>query len=921
MQKKVLVIGIGNLLLQDEGVGIHIARELQKENLPGGVEVIDGGAGGFDLLPHFSRAEKIIIIDAAEMGLPPGAVIRFDSSQIKLWSKGEKLSAHEVGLPEVIEMIKFLDPHPPQVVIWGIQPKEISWGMELSPEVAAIIPDVKRAILQEVQALLFSDETIRSNPMLIRRRFFLKGVVQGVGFRPFVYGLAVKYGLSGWVNNSSAGVYIEVEGSKEAIENFTADLKKEKPPRARVEYLNFLDLPPAGYKVFEIRESSAEAGEYQLISPDIATCPACQEEIFNPADRRFRYPFTNCTNCGPRFTIIQDIPYDRPNTTMAKFTMCPDCQQEYEDPADRRFHAQPNACPRCGPHLEIWDERGNKLEGNDPLRVTMELLKNGKIVAIKGLGGFLLACDAQNEQAVLRLRERKKRPAKPFAVMFPNLNQIREHCLINEKEEEILLSPESPIVLLPWKENSSIAQGVAPGQKYLGVMLPYTPLHHLLLKESGMILVMTSGNLSEEPIAKDNLEARQRLQGIADAFLVHDRDIYVQYDDSVIMVVEEETGIIRRARGYAPFPIRLPFALRPILACGAEVKNTFCLTRDHYAFVSQHIGDMENIETLEHFQRTIEIYQRLFRLCPEWIAYDLHPEYLSTKYALNMKGKKIGVQHHFAHLVSCLAENGVDGPAIGLTFDGLGYGPDGTFWGGEFLIGDYRSFQRLAHLEYIPLPGGEAAIKHPWRMALSYLYTLMGKEELLRHLCRWPISTQEKVPFILQQIDKRINSPLTSALGRLFDGVSALLGLCSSITYEGQAAVELEMIADPQVNAAYDFKVEEEKGEQVIRLKPLWAGILKDLAEGVNPAVISGKFHNTIVEMSLHLGQQIAQRRGIRRIALSGGVFQNRLLLKKMKAALRASGFEVFTHHLVPCNDGGISLGQAVIAHFAAAHI
>lgn len=917
MAKKILVIGVGNLLLRDEGVGIHVIKELQKRELPPDVEVFDGGVGGLDLLPYFSQAEKVFLIDAAEMGLEPGAVVRLDPEQLNQSEKGVSFSAHEIGLAEVIELSRALNNDSLKIVIFGIQPKEISWGMELSAEVAAVIPQVIKAVFQEINSSLGKKDESEA-PLVSRRRFFLKGVVQGVGFRPFVYALANRYGLRGWVNNSSAGVYIEVEGPKEAIENFTIDLKKKAPPRARVEALDFFDLPPWGYEAFEIKESAEEKGAYQLISPDIATCAACQEEIFNPPDRRYRYPFTNCTNCGPRFTIIKDIPYDRPKTTMAKFFMCAECQHEYEDPANRRFHAQPNACPQCGPRLEIWNSTGEKIPATDPLAAAIKLLQAGKIVALKGLGGFLLACDAQNREAVRRLRERKKRPAKPLAVMFLNLAQIKEHCWVNEQEEEILSSPESPIVLLRWKDNSPIVPEVAPGQKYLGAMLPYTPLHHLLLQESGLILVMTSGNLSEEPIAKENEEAKERLGGMADAFLLHDRDIYVQYDDSVVAVIDGQASIIRRARGYAPFPIKLPLVLKPILACGGELKNTFCLTRDHYAFISQHIGDLENLETWEHFQRTIKIYQELFRLQPEWIAYDLHPEYLSTKYALHLAGQKIGVQHHYAHFISCLAENEVDGPAIGLTFDGLGYGTDGNLWGGEFLIGDYRTFFRYAHLEYIPMPGGAAAIKNPWRMALAYTYIFMGQEELLKHLFRWPISGSEKISLILQQIDKRINSPLTSSLGRLFDGVAALLGLCPSISYEGEAAVELEMIANPKVSGAYDFQIEDEKGQEVIRLKPLWAGILKDLVKELSPAEISGKFHNTIVEMSLSLCQQIARRQGIKRVALSGGVFQNRLLLEKLKSNLRDAGFEVFTHHLVPCNDGGISLGQAVIAHFAA---
>jgi len=749
-----------------------------------------------------------------------------------------------------------------------------------------------------------------------RRRFFLEGVVQGVGFRPFVYGLALRHGLKGWVNNSSAGVHVEVEGEKEAIENFTRELPQQTPPRARIESLRFEDLEAAGFHSFEIRESVEEAGKYQLISPDIATCPACRSEVFNPQDRRHRYPFTNCTNCGPRFTIIEDIPYDRPKTTMAKFRMCPDCQREYDDPADRRFHAQPNACPRCGPKIELGDGDGKGIKVTDPISTAIGFLKEGKILALKGLGGFLLACDAGDPSAVERLRQRKGRPDKPFAVMLGDLPAVKDHCLVAEKEEMLLLSPESPIVLLRWKKSSSIAKAVAPRQKYLGVMLPYTPLHYLLLEESEMALVMTSGNLSEEPIAKDNEEALSRLHGIADAFLMHDRDIYVQYDDSVTAVVNDQPTIIRRARGYAPFPIRLPFSLKPILACGAELKNTFCLTRDEYAFVSQHIGDMENLETLNHFQRTVDLYQRLFRIRPEIVAYDLHPEYLSTKYARRLAGDKIGVQHHFAHMASCLAENGERGPVIGLAFDGLGFGADGNLWGGEFLVGDYRSFERRAHFEYVPMPGGAAAIQNPWRMALSYLYTFLGREGLMRHLPIFAQAKEEKIRVILRQIDRQINSPLTSSCGRLFDAVSALLELCVSVSYEGQAAVELEMIADPGEVGAYEFFVEEEEGKEIIRLKPMIEGILRDLEKATTHPVIAGKFHNTLVRIGVSTCQGIKRRGGPKKVALTGGVFQNRLLSEKMRVALEKAGFSVLLHRRVPCNDGGLSLGQAVIANF-----
>ena len=752
---------------------------------------------------------------------------------------------------------------------------------------------------------------------LLRRSFVVKGIVQGVGFRPFVYGLARKCDLMGWVKNSSAGVYIEVEGAPKVIEQFTEQLPLQAPPRSRIESLKFEDLPPAGFRSFAIEKSLEEEGQYQLISPDIATCKACREEIFAPEDRRYRYPFTNCTNCGPRFTIIEDIPYDRPKTTMAKFRMCPRCQKEYDEPLDRRFHAQPNACPVCGPRLELCDSHGSPLPTADPLRSAVALLKDGKILAIKGLGGFLLACDARSEAAVQELRRRKVRPDKPFAVMLADLADARIHCRVSQEEERLLLSPESPIVLLPWEENSAIAEAVAPGQKYLGVMLPYTPLHHLLLGEASIPLVMTSGNLSEEPIAKDNEEALSRLNKIADAFLYHDRDIYVQYDDSVTAVVGGSAVILRRARGYAPFPVALPFSLKPILACGAELKNTFCLTRDQYAFVSQHIGDMENLETLNHFQRTLDLYRKLFRIQPEIVAYDLHPEYLSTKYARQLPvEEKIGIQHHFAHMASCMAENGEQGPVIGLSFDGLGYGPDGTLWGGEFLVGDFGSYERRAYFETTPMPGGTTAIQHPWRMALSYLYAFLGREGLIPYLPLLGSREDEKIGILLQQIDKRINAPLTSSCGRLFDGVSALLGLVSSISYEGQAAVALEMIADEREQAAYAFSSDEKTEGEVIRFQPMFAEIIQDLKQGTSKATIAAKFHNTLVKIGVTVCRRILSQGGPKKVALSGGVFQNRFLLERMKAALENAGFEVLIHRQVPCNDGGLSLGQAVIANF-----
>jgi len=750
------------------------------------------------------------------------------------------------------------------------------------------------------------------------------GVVQGVGFRPFVYRLAREHNLKGWVRNTSGNVEIEVEGAEESLENFLGDLEAKAPPMARIEKVEATFYPPRGYTQFEICESLSQEGKYQLVSPDIATCEDCKRELFCPTDRRFRYPFTNCTNCGPRFTIIEDIPYDRPKTTMRKFEMCPECQREYDKPLDRRFHAQPNACPKCGPSLELVDSNGNPIDGNDAIKTASALLKAGKILAIRGLGGFQLACDATNEEAINLLRTRKRRLSKPLAVMAGNLEEIKNHCFISPEERKLLQSPECPIVLLRWKHNSSnISPAVAPNLKYIGVMLPYTPLHHILLRETGIPLIMTSGNLSEEPIAKDNDEALTRLQGIADYFLLHNRDIFARYDDSVY-VVEDVPQAIRRARGYAPYPIFLPFESKQILACGAELKNTFCLTKDEHAFLSQHIGDMENEETLEHFENTIELYKKLFRINPQIVAYDMHPEYLATEYALKVSEewglKSIPVQHHHAHIVSCLVENRVEGPVIGVAFDGTGYGTDGTIWGGEFLLTDWHSFQRVGHLEYVPLPGGTAAINKPYRMALSYLYTLLGEDFSLEGL---PISkvNSAELDIIKQQLKRGINSPLTSSAGRLFDAVSALAGVRGEIDYEAQAAIELEMLAPDELDEfegkSYPLSIIKDQGIKVVKLEELISTIVDDVRNQVPTPIISLKFHNTMAQIIAEMCKTIAKESGINKVALSGGVFQNRLLLKLATSALHKNDLTVLTHHLVPCNDGGISLGQAVIANFS----
>jgi hydrogenase maturation protein HypF len=761
----------------------------------------------------------------------------------------------------------------------------------------------------------------------------VRGIVQGVGFRPFVYGLAVEHNLKGWVYNTSEDVRIEVEGEAEAVEQFERELETKAPPLAHIENVTIEYHPSLGYKNFEIRQSQAQEGKYQLISPDVATCQACLGELLNPEDRRYRYPFTNCTNCGPRFTIIEDMPYDRPKTTMRYFQMCPQCQAEYDNPLDRRFHAQPNACPKCGPQVELVDNRGNPVTESNPVAAASQILKEGKIVAIKGLGGFLLACDAMNDTVVKTLRQRKKRSSKPFAIMVTDVDETRRHCYVSPEEENLLTSPQSPIVLMRWRENSSVSREVAPNLRFLGIMLPYTPLHHILLRDTGQPLVMTSGNLSEEPIARDNDEALGRLSGIADYFLIHNRDIYSRYDDSVAIVERGTSQLIRRARSYAPYPIRLPFEAKQVLGCGAEEKNTFCLTKDNYAFLSQHIGDMENMETLEHFDSTISLYKRLFHIEPEIIAHDLHPDYLATKYAqeLGESGiRLIPVQHHHAHIASCMADNELKSPVIGVAFDGTGMGADGNIWGGEFLVVDYRNFRRAGHLEYLPLPGGAAAIKRPRRTAIGYILTLLGENALSHDLPVIREVDDIEIEVIKRQIERRINSPLSSSMGRLFDAISALLGIRGEIDYEGQAAVELEMAVYSSVIArrvsdeaiydaqeSYPYHIVEDEGIRIVHLRDLLSAVIEDLRQGISKGGISVKFHNTVAQMINEMCHLIVGETGVNQVALSGGVFQNRLLLRKTVSLLEGSGFQVFTHRQVPCNDGGISLGQAVIANFA----
>ena len=778
-------------------------------------------------------------------------------------------------------------------------------------------------------------------------RVHITGIVQGVGFRPFVYNLATRLDLKGWVKNTSAGVEIEVDGEREALDLFVQQLRDDAPKLSSIDEFSASFRPANGFRSFEILHSESVEGAFQPISPDVSICDDCLRELLDPNDRRYRYPFINCTHCGPRFTIIKDIPYDRPMTTMAGFPMCDECEKEYSDPTNRRFHAQPVACSVCGPHvwLEIRSDdfsRPRATESEDPVLETRRLLSDGKILAIKGLGGFHLACDATNSKSVAELRNRKLRVDKPFAIMMLDIQTIEQHCFVSDAEQELLSSTARPIVLLKRKPESNIVEEAAPKQDWIGVMLPYTPLHYLLLEKTEGFpeaLVMTSGNLSEEPIATDNDEARKRLSNLADAFLMHNRDIYIRSDDSVVRVFTghesrntQHGGLdtageqrlpdhqmksiypLRRSRGYSPFPVKLPFEVPQILAAGSELKNTFCITNKNYAFLSHHIGDMENYETLKSFEQGVEHFENLFRVKPEAIAYDLHPNYLATRYALERAEREnipsMGVQHHHAHIAACMAEHGLNGthPVIGLAFDGTGYGEDGAIWGGEVLIVDYKSYQRKYHLEYFPLPGGDAAIKKPARTALALLWSLgIDWDERLDSVAEF--SAEDQV-VLRTQLERKINTPMTSSMGRLFDAAAALAGVRQKVNYEGQAAIEFEALADETERASYSFGLDQD----TVKVRSVVEALIKDVMAGIHISKISARFHNGLAESAREICLKIKSETGIDEVVLSGGVWQNITLLGRTLSLLNKDGFRVYIHREVPTNDGGLSLGQAVIA-------
>jgi hydrogenase maturation protein HypF len=761
--------------------------------------------------------------------------------------------------------------------------------------------------------------------MVQRTSIEVEGIVQGVGFRPFVYRLAHAYGLSGWVCNTSSGVVIEVEGPSESVDAFLTALRTDTPPLAIITEMTSKSITPKGEPGFSI-DLSADTGERAaLIAPDVSVCDDCLRELFDPADRRYLYPFINCTNCGPRYTIIEDIPYDRAKTTMAKFAMCPECRHEYDDPLDRRFHAQPDACWSCGPRMTFTDAGGVEIETEDPIVAAAEHLAEGKIVAIKSLGGFQLVVDATQQEAVTELRRRKRREEKPLAVMAADIETVEQLCMVSEEERDQLLSPARPIVLLGVRADSPVARAVAPHRHDLGVMLPYTPMHYLLFRAKPFVaLVMTSGNLSEEPISIDNDEGVERFGSVAEFFLMHDRPIHLRSDDSVLRVNRYGSGMIRRSRGYAPRPVFVEFDMQRILACGAELKNTVCLTKGRRAFVSQHVGDIQNVETYEFHLETVTHLRRILDIEPEVIAHDLHPDYLCTPSGggipiaeedRDSNLRLVGVQHHHAHIASVMAENGIGGPVLGIALDGTGYGTDGHTWGGEFLLAEYAGFERLGHFEYASVPGGDAAARQGWRSAAGYLALAFGVEEGLA-VAREIMDdvSPAQLDGVFAMIGRSINSPLSSGCGRLFDAMAAIAGVRSVSHYEGQGPCEFEAVMGCDVEPAYDYAIRDSEDGFIISFAPMVANVVEDVRQKVDKGVISRRVHETLVSVCVDAAERVRELTGVDRVALSGGVFQNVFLAREAPERLTARSFSVYTNRDLPPNDGGICLGQAAVA-------
>jgi hydrogenase maturation protein HypF len=942
--KQLLIIGLGNPWRKDDGIGPALIARLQENpELNIHADCVDGGTDGLGLVSIIEPYERALIVDAVRMGLAPGTIKVFTPDDVILNVHSDSLSTHGFGLAQVIELLRKMG-NTTALTIVGIEPESVGFGEGLSPVVEKSLPEVIK--------IIFND----SNPPFgeFRRpdkrgyQIHITGLVQGVGFRSYIYRLATGYHLNGWVRNCSDGVQILVWGPKKTMKQFLSDIPNLAPPPARVRELVHHEIPIATLEkipeCFEIIPSVTISLQTTEVSPDLAVCEECLGDmgIMGEGDipratlhalhsTRFQYPFTNCTHCGPRFSIIRELPYDRRHTTMDPFTMCPDCQREYENPKDRRFHAQPNACARCGPRISLTHPDSQTPSPQDPKTIISELagyLESGKIVAIKGVGGFHLACDAANEAAVAMLRARKRREGKPFAVMVRDLATVRELVEVSQDEAALLTSTPRPIVLLSGPRRGGIAPSVTQGLPTLGVMLPYTPLHTLLFDHLTIpAIVLTSGNLSDEPIVIDNADAVKKFGTIADAVLTYNRDIYNRCDDSVTAVIHHQPRILRRSRGFAPESIALTMNVDGIVAVGAELKNCFCLGKNNQAILSQHIGDLKNVETLEFFTESLERFKKLFRVTPTRIAHDLHPDYLSTRYAIETGLPLIAVQHHHAHIASCMAEHGLAEPVIGVSFDGTGYGDDGAIWGGEFLVADLAGYRRAAHLEYTPMPGGEKAISEPWRMAVAVLHQTFGREILNMNLPFMnPVGAKKfsplpNIPLILDAIDKKINAPLTSSMGRLFDGVAAILGIGHTVRFEAEAAMRMEGMAAAGVDAKYPFEIIHPVGAKnfsplptMISVQPMIRAIVTDLQHNVPREKIAAIFHNTVVAMMVATCQKLREETGLNKVVLSGGVFQNRYILERAEQLLAKGQFRVYSHCKVPTNDGGIALGQAAVA-------
>ena len=748
--------------------------------------------------------------------------------------------------------------------------------------------------------------------MIIAKKIVVKGIVQGVGFRPFIYKNATKNNLKGFVNNTSKGVFIEVEGYEEDITSFIEEIKHKPPVLSKVTDIKIIDKEIEGYTNFKIIESKEEEEAITLISPDIAICDDCLRDIRDKNNRRYRYAFTNCTNCGPRFSITKKVPYDRENTTMDVFQMCSECREEYNDPLNRRFHAQPNGCSKCGPRVYICNKEGNEIISNDPIKDIAKEIKNGKIVAIKGIGGFHLACDAKNKEVINELRKRKKRPRKPLAVMMRDIETVKKYCDVNELEERILLGNKKPILLLDKKRNSLLPKELTNYQNgKLGVMLPYTPVHHILFSEDIDILVMTSANISGEPMVYKNHEAIEKLKGIADFYLMNNRHIYIPIDDSVSRVILGKERVLRNARGYAPKSMEIKDMAYSI-ALGANSNNTFAIANNENIFFSNYIGDLANYNTWQHYINSLEHMKGIYKIDPKSYFYDLHPNFYQNELLKEIKTKKIGIQHHHAHIVACMAEHSLEEEVIGIAFDGTGYGIDGKLWGGEFFICDKERFKRLAHLNYVALPGGEGAIREPWKIAISYLYDIF-KEDYAAYV---PKHLQEKKHQIITEIIKKdINSPKASSIGRLFDAVAALLGFDAKITFQGEAAIDLENLCCRDDQSFYQYNISLEDGIYIIDCKPLIKSVVIEVIDGIDKELIARRFHNTIIKFTIELCEILRKEYNLSSVVLSGGVFQNEILLINIYKELIKRDFKVYIHEQIPANDEGISIGQMIIGN------